>query len=93
MNELTQLAVAFPSLAILFFLWRSGLITFKGANGKSETPEWANKLTTHYNDETTVILRQLVDTQERLAGVIEKNNALDSEVLWTLKEMRNDCKK
>lgn len=74
-NIVSGLLPIAPSAAILFFLWKAGLIKFRGENGekKYEIPDWAQKLTMHFNEETTEILRDIRNGIEKLDDRGEKS--------------------
>ena len=69
---ITALLPMAPSAAILFFLWRAGLVKFKGENGK-EMPDWAKDLTTHFNETTSQLLERIAEGIDKLDDRGEKS--------------------
>ena len=67
---ITNLLPIAPSMAILFFLYKAGIIKLKGENGKEngkeEVPEWAQQLQLHFNDTTSEFLKRIADGIEKL---------------------------
>ena len=85
---ITNLLPIAPSVAILFFLWKSGIIKFKGENGKeskkeskNDAPLWAQELQEHFNDTTSILLGRIADGIEKLDERSERQCQKLSELI------------
>ena len=81
-----------PSLAIIFFLWKAGIIKFSGENTKSETreekiQETLEYLKLHFNDELTKVLTEIrVDQRESRETQLQQCGKLE-EIRDSLREI------
>jgi hypothetical protein len=97
MNEFSQLVdfvthtssglSGFGAIAILFFLWREGLINFGNKKNENGIPTWAQELTMHFNEETTSILKEIRDGIEKLDNRGEKLCKKTDDILDALSEI------
>lgn len=62
-----------PTLGILYFLWKAGIIKIgKAGDGHEEVPEWARKLNAHYNEETTEKLDTIIQKQDKTNNTLSE---------------------
>ena len=82
MNEwdfISRLLPIAPTLAILFFLWKAGLIRFRGENGNSVERK-VDELTLHYNEEITTLLTNIDNKLDAQCRKLDKIVMLHEEL-------------
>ena len=89
--DFLSLIAGIPSLGILYFLWKEGIISFNSKkNGKTEDkPQWAHDLIEHFNHDTT-------SYHEKTHEKLDKLNEGIVDLTYTLKDIKENginCKK
>lgn len=77
----------FGVLALGFFAWKQGLISFSNTPKSDTTPEWARQLQAHYNDETTQLLTEIRDGMRRLIEYMNKQGQNIEKIIYRNEEV------